>query len=269
MRDMICHDRSGQVMQFDNLHGHYVPNDNNPEAPMVGPSVPGSGLGYGSPSFSADNENIATITSDAFLPSDGEVSTLSDSISLGSQLPRETQPGLQSPVSTLPSIAPQVSHHNGYNIDKAVSYARQWSMKRHSSYYDFEKIGGDCTNFVSQCLYAGAAVMNSKKDTGWYYNNVNDRAPAWTSAAFLYQFLVNNRTGRGPYGSVIDMSQVRPGDVIQISFDGHRFAHSMLVTKVDPMDVYICTHSYDSHDRAMSTYQYHSHRVIRIDGVRR
>ena len=254
MKDMICHDRSGHALQFDNLHGHYIPDDNDPEAPMGGTPVAGSGLGYGS---------------EAYIPSDTTSETQQPYMADGGNLIATPVLQPQAPVvQPMQPVSPQVRSHNGYNIDKAVNYARQWAMKRNSRYYDFEKIGGDCTNFISQSIYAGCQIMNSKKDTGWYYNNVNDRAASWTSAEFLYKFLVGN-TGRGPHGHVIDMSQVRPGDVIQISFDGQRFAHSMLVTKVDPTGVYICTHSYDSHDREMSTYSYHSHRVIRIDGVRR
>ena len=37
----------------------------------------------------------------------------------------------------------------------AVQYARQWALSRNRAYNDFTKGGGDCMNFVSQCLYAG------------------------------------------------------------------------------------------------------------------
>ena len=47
-------------------------------------------------------------------------------------------------------------------------------------YYNFQNIGGDCTNFASQVLYAGSGIMNYTPTFGWYYINVNDRAPAWT-----------------------------------------------------------------------------------------
>ena len=48
----------------------------------------------------------------------------------------------------------------GYNREAAVDYARRWAMGRNPAYFDFEEIGGDCTNFASQCLFAGAKVMN-------------------------------------------------------------------------------------------------------------
>ena len=42
------------------------------------------------------------------------------------------------------------------DIKAEVNYARKWAFSRNPAYYDFENIGGDCTNFVSQCLYADA-----------------------------------------------------------------------------------------------------------------
>ena len=47
-----------------------------------------------------------------------------------------------------------------YDRAKAVAYAERWALSRNPRYYDFEDIGGDCTNFASQCIYAGAGVMN-------------------------------------------------------------------------------------------------------------
>ena len=77
-----------------------------------------------------------------------------------------------------------------YNRRRAISYANRWALSRNPAYYDFSEIGGDCTNFVSQCLYAGSRVMNYTPETGWYYISVNERSPSWTGVEFLYQFLV-------------------------------------------------------------------------------
>lgn len=57
----------------------------------------------------------------------------------------------------------------GYDRRRAVEYALRWALSRNPEYYNFDNIGGDCTNFVSQCLYAGCRVMNYSGDDGWYY----------------------------------------------------------------------------------------------------
>ncbi|MBQ3571404.1 MAG: amidase domain-containing protein, partial [Clostridia bacterium] len=42
-----------------------------------------------------------------------------------------------------------------YNRQNAVEYAKKWALKRNPKYYNFDNIGGDCTSFASQCLFAG------------------------------------------------------------------------------------------------------------------
>ena len=64
-----------------------------------------------------------------------------------------------------------------YNRERAVAYAHRWAFSRNPAYYNFDAIGGDCTNFVSQGLFAGSGRMHYRKVYGWYYNDLNERAP--------------------------------------------------------------------------------------------
>jgi len=133
-------------------------------------------------------------------------------------------------------------------------------------------MGGDCTNFISQCLIAGGAVMNTTKEVGWFYHSMNSRAAGWTSAAYFYQFLVNN-SGRGPFGYEINLEEVTPGDIVQLKFAGKGdYSHSLMVVRVEspsaPANILIAAHSYDCDDRPLDTYSYVSARGVRVDGVR-
>jgi len=74
--------------------------------------------------------------------------------------------------------------------------------------------------------------MNYTKHTGWYYNHLNDRAPAWTGVEHLHRFLTTNK-GKDPYGDALPIEKTKPGDIIQLSFGGHIFAHSLFVINVD------------------------------------
>ena len=85
-----------------------------------------------------------------------------------------------------------------YNREKACDYAREWAHGRNPQYYNFDGIGGDCTNFASQCLFAGCGVMNYTRDTGWYYVSPDDRAAAWTEANYFRNFMLNNES-IGPF----------------------------------------------------------------------
>jgi len=157
-----------------------------------------------------------------------------------------------------------------YDREAAVSYAHTWAYGRNPRYYDFEHLGGDCTNFTSQVLYAGAGVMNPTPTFGWYYYSVNNRAPAWTGVEFLYRFLVNNR-GVGPVAVETDISQMEPGDIVQLSFDGWVFRHSPVIVSVgeypSPANILVAAHTYDTDNRPLDTYLYVLARFLHITQI--
>ncbi len=153
-----------------------------------------------------------------------------------------------------------------YNRDAAVAYARRWAMDRNPAYYDFENIGGDCTNFASQSIYAGAGVMNFTPIMGWYYRSSYDRTASWTGVEYLYNFLVNNKSV-GPYGHIVSQKEVRAGDIVQFGKKGGRFYHSPVITSVTPT-ILVAAHTFDALDKPLSSYTYDVARFIHIDGVR-
>ena len=153
-----------------------------------------------------------------------------------------------------------------YNRTAAVEYARRWAMQRNPAYYDFEKIGGDCTNFASQCLFAGSKIMNYTPTFGWYYRSSYDRIPSWSGVSFLYNFLMNNRSV-GPFAHEVAASEAKPGDIVQLgTADGH-FYHSPVITAVT-LEILVAAHTFDALDRPLSTYEYDHARFLHIDGVR-
>lgn len=157
-----------------------------------------------------------------------------------------------------------------YNRELAVSYANEWALKRNPRFYNFDDLGGDCTNFASQVLFAGSGIMNYTKTFGWFYINLNNRAPSWTGVNELYRFLINNM-GAGPQGMLSDFSQIEPGDIIQLKFGNYeRFDHSPVVTDVgerSPETILLAAHSNDSKNRPLSTYNYTDYRCIHIYNV--
>lgn len=155
-----------------------------------------------------------------------------------------------------------------YDRDKAVAYAHEWAFKRNPRYLNFAGIGGDCTNFISQCLYAGGAPMSYTQTFGWYYRTPGDRAPAWTGVEYLYNFLIGNKK-MGPYATSVKAPYIHPGDIIQLAFNPGRFTHSLLVVDViNPMltldHILTATHSNDSDNRPLSTYTFAAIRYLSI-----
>lgn len=153
-----------------------------------------------------------------------------------------------------------------YDRAAAVNYARRWALGRNPVYYNFEKVGGDCTNFTSQSIYAGAKIMNFTPVMGWYYRSSYDRTPSWTGVEYLYNFLVNNRSV-GPFAHVVSQSEVEPGDIVQLGTSSGDFYHSPIITAVSPT-ILVAAHTFDALDRPLSSYVYDQARFLHIDGVR-
>lgn len=105
---------------------------------------------------------------------------------------------------------------------------------------------------------------------GWYYKNANDKSASWTGVEFLHDFLIKNKSV-GPYGKIVEIDELQIGDIIQLSFDGNTFGHSLLVIEKEGNDldkIYIATHTFDTYGKKVSSYQYSNLRMIHIEGVR-
>ena len=153
-----------------------------------------------------------------------------------------------------------------YDRATAVAYARRWALDRNPAYYNFEKIGGDCTSFASQCIYAGSLVMNFTPIMGWYYRSSNDRTASWSGVSYLYNFLVNNRSV-GPFAHVVSEEEAMPGDIVQLGTGSGDFYHSPVITAISPQ-ILVAAHSDDALDRPLVTYRFDRARFLHIDGVR-
>lgn len=155
-----------------------------------------------------------------------------------------------------------------YNRGAAVEYARKWAFQRNPRYYNFDSVGGDCTNFISQCIYAGCGVMNYTRDTGWYYSSQSNRAAGWSGVPYLYKFLTSNR-GPGPYASPVPQALMEPGDVIQLGRNDGTWYHSLLVVENTGNDILVATHTYDAFGRTLSGYTRERTRFLHIEGCRK
>lgn len=160
-----------------------------------------------------------------------------------------------------------------YNREYAVAYARRWALMRNPLFIDFTGIGGNCTNFVSQCLLAGSSVMDFTPTFGWYYRSPEDRAPAWSGVEQLYDFLTGsgdfaNMQPQGPYGmQAQNRNQVEVGDVVQLAGSEGDFYHTLIISGFSGNDILVCAQSDDALDRPLSSYNYASLRIIHVMGV--
>ena len=154
-----------------------------------------------------------------------------------------------------------------YRRDLAVRYARRYAMGQNRLFGDFSAIGGNCTNFVSQCLYAGSCRMNFRPIYGWFYRSMADRAPAWTGVRFFADFLTGNEE-EGPFGRIAAQDEAEPGDVIQLADASGSYYHAMLIVGFSGGEPLVAAQSENSLDRPLSTYSYAFARFLHVEGVR-
>lgn len=123
-----------------------------------------------------------------------------------------------------------------YYRERAAQYADQWWNGSNPEFLSFEV---DCTNYISQCLFAGGAPINytGRRESGWWYKGmINNREAwsfSWAVANSLESHLRLSETGLraelvgGP-------GQLKLGDVITYDWDGDgRYQHSVIVTAFD------------------------------------
>lgn len=159
-----------------------------------------------------------------------------------------------------------------YNRNSVLSYAKQWALSRNPQYYDFAEVGGDCTSFASQCVFAGCGVMNYTPIYGWYYITGNDKSPSWSGVNYFYDFITSNE-GVGPYGIATEWYNLLPGDIIQLGTSSGKFYHTLVLTGIQTnrrgTRFYVSAHNNDAYMRPLDSYSYGAIRYIHIIGARK
>ena len=150
-----------------------------------------------------------------------------------------------------------------YNREQAVAYAMAFAKKRNVAYKDYHAYGGDCTNFISQCLVAGHMSFDHEGEDlseQWYWYSDSYRTPSFTSAAQLKYYLLATHGAHGIQVRVVSVSELAIGDIIFKSVN-HKLTHTMIVTKLlydssgHLQDVLIAQHSEDLLDFPLSKKQ--------------
>lgn len=123
-----------------------------------------------------------------------------------------------------------------YRRDKAVAYADEWWNEPNPRFLSFEV---DCTNYISQCLFAGSAPMNytGRRDSGWWYKGMVNGQEAWSYSWAVANSLERHLTN-STYGLRAELVEhpgdLQLGDVIAYDWDGNgHYQHTTMVTAFD------------------------------------
>jgi len=124
-----------------------------------------------------------------------------------------------------------------YRRDLAAAYADRWWNEPNPEYENFEV---NCTNYVSQCLFAGQAPMNytGKRDSGWWYRGFSSGRELWSyswAVSNSLQHYLSTPRNKGLQATAVEApEQLSLGDLILYDWGGDgRYQHSVIVTAFD------------------------------------
>lgn len=117
-----------------------------------------------------------------------------------------------------------------YNSTNAVNYAKKYWNNYNPNYRNFNSVGGDCANFVSQCLKAGGL----KTDGTW-----NCYSLAWVNCQAQLNYLKSQGYKATDWAKASDL---QVGDVVYY-YNGSTICHTAICTKVANGQAYVTAHN--------------------------
>lgn len=142
-----------------------------------------------------------------------------------------------------------------YNRIDAIEYAKKYVYNYNDKFYNFTNIGGDCTNFVSQCLFAGNIKMDYTFN-GWFYSSINSRSPSWTSVEEFWNYGLQNKNFKI---IEVDIRNLEIGDIVQFyNSKTRRYYHNVIITKIiEPKsikNILVTSHDNNAYNKSLIEY---------------
>ncbi len=180
------------------------------------------------------------------------------------------------------SIKKEASHD--FDREDAVLYANKWVgqdqvVRNEDQWFVYDSYGGNCCNYVSQCLYAGGIPMDISGSQLWkWYGDTPDnttsskgRSRAWTGVGDFYDYCKNNE-GFGLAAEVgVNLYSGSAGDAIVMT-SGEEWSHVVIITQVikdqdgKVVDYLINSNTSDRNNYPLSAYGTNRLELIRIIG---
>lgn len=114
-----------------------------------------------------------------------------------------------------------------FNRQKAVAYANKYAgaawgagnkHRYNPKYRDYTGLGGDCTNFASQCIGDAEEGGGLKMRGGWHYFLFNGGARTWVQTDAFKNFMLYGGYGqliaKGKFADVVKPSEKHPAGAI-------------------------------------------------------
>lgn len=175
--------------------------------------------------------------------------------------------------------------YSSYSAESAIQYARNhlWITEggecislQDIDYPYYGGDGGNCTNFVSQCLYAGNMPMEGTNSSAgiydstfqWYCKKLATNSFAvstsWIRASDFYSYMRKTALAVYEYGNLQQLyAQCRPGDVVQlVSIIWGDVRHSIIISDKDSTTACFCADSSPKKDVNINTLDPSKYRFV-------
>lgn len=158
---------------------------------------------------------------------------------------------------------------NIYSLTKGVEYALKYAEAPLSERL-FYTAKSDCTNFISQCVWAGMGgyvrgntdqvkenIRNRYKMTPQWFGNSGGGTPPWESVDRFFSYMKSKKCivrNENSLAINVDPASIRTGDVLQFRRgESGAYTHSAYVTENlgngEFSGIYVCQHSTDWKNR--------------------
>lgn len=133
-------------------------------------------------------------------------------------------------------VATKINNYNSYNRIAARDYAYKYWSSYNPAYTSYKGNGGDCANFVSQCLHAGGIPT----DATWKADSVS-----WIRASAVPSYMMNKG-----YATKTSYTNATAGS---FAYTSSGAGHAVLVTINDGAKIAYTAHTTDRKDAAFSS----------------
>ena len=148
----------------------------------------------------------------------------------------DAQAAVQSMMVSPTWVATKINNYNSYNRIAARDYAYKYWSSYNPAYTSYKGNGGDCANFVSQCLHAGGIPT----DTTWKADSVS-----WIRASAVPSYMMNKG-----YATKTSYTNATAGS---FAYTSSGAGHAVLVTINDGAKIAYTAHTTDRKDAAFSS----------------
>lgn len=150
----------------------------------------------------------------------------------------------------------------------AVNYAIKYALSYNNEYPNYKDAGGDCANFISQCLFAGGKSMvgnNPGNLDNWFCNSNNKWntkliSSTWRGARAFSKFWSKNAREYKDFGIKYFNSfktfnniyrYASRGDIISFLDMNNIAYHTLIIVDYNNGDLICASHSYNSSNRSL------------------